>query len=195
MIPEDYKMPVKSGGNFEPLPEDTYQVQIAKIELKKDQKAYKSEELIDKLAFTFVIVEPGKWFKRILWKDCRIIVNPAFEGGSASWLYKIFSAVNNVKLTKEEASSVSIKDINAMEGRQLRLTVKQKVGNDGEIRNTVEDTLPIKELITVDLTTKKPEPAQTTESDFERGLREDAERLNAEETPAQVADEDDLPPF
>lgn len=147
-LDESYKMPEQGGlrQEFDPLPEDTYQVQILDIKLKKDQPSFKDPEVKhDLFAFTFVIVEKGEFFKRRLWKDVTQKINPAFSGGSASWLYRIYCSALGINLTEEEIKGITTKDVNNLIGRQLRLLVKHKLTKKGEIKDVIEETLPVKE--------------------------------------------------
>lgn len=146
MIPDNYNLPKPEKKEFEIVPAGIYQVVIASVKLKKNQKIWDSDEVEDKFAFDFVVVK-GKYKNRHFWKDCRIIMNPAFEGGSASWLYKIYSAAVNAQLTKDEASEITSKDINAIEGKQVQLVIKQKPNKKDEIKNSIEDAVPIEEEV------------------------------------------------
>lgn len=143
-IPDSYSIPVGQKKEFDLLPEDVYQVQITKLDLKEDEPIYQSDEVEDKFAFEFTIVEDGQYKGRKLWLDVRTAMNPAFSGGNPSWLYKLFCAVNNVVLGDEESKSVTATSINDMLGKQLRLTVKQKMNQVGKMKNKIADALPLK---------------------------------------------------
>lgn len=143
-IPDNYNIPVSEATEYELLPEDTYQVQITKLDLKTDQTIYQSTEVEDKFAFEFTIVEEGEYKGRKLWLDVRTIMSAGWTGGSPSWLYKIFCAVNAIQLTDEEAKSVTAKNVNEMLGKQLRLIVKQKPNQKGIIKNKIVDVMALK---------------------------------------------------
>lgn len=143
-IPENYQIPIKEKGEYELLPEDMYQAQITKLELRENQPVYQSTDVEDKFSFEFTIVEEGAHKGRKLWLDVRTAMSAGWSGGNASWLYKIFCAVNNVKLSEDDVKTVSARSINEMEGKQLRLVVKQKANQKGEMKNKIEDVLPIK---------------------------------------------------
>lgn len=144
MIPKDFKVQTPEKSSFEVLPEDTYQVEIEDIELKTDQPVYQSEEVEDRFSFKFRVVEEGEHNGRYLWLDVRPIMSAGGTGMNASWLYKIYSAVNQVKLTDEQAKSVGGDQVNDMVGKQLRVIVKQKPKQNGELRNKITDVLPLK---------------------------------------------------
>lgn len=143
-IPEDFKIASGEKKEFDLLPEDTYQVEISKIELRKDQPVYNSDEVEDKFSFEFTVVEEGMYKGRKQWLDVRPIMSAGFEGGSPSWLYKLFCAVNQVQLNDDEARGISTKTINDMEGQQLRLVIKQKKNQKGVLKNKIGDVLPTK---------------------------------------------------
>ncbi len=142
-IPDGFKISTASKKEFDLLPEDTYQVEVSNIELKKDVPVYQSEDVEDKLAFEFTIVEEGMYKNRKQWLDVRPVMS---AGGSVqpSWLYKIFCAINQVQLNEDEAKGISTKTINDLEGRQLRLVIKQKANQKGVLKNKITDVLPIK---------------------------------------------------
>lgn len=144
-IPENY--PIPTGGEqseFELLPEDIYAVKITKLDLKENQPVYQSTETEDRFAFEFTITEEGQYKGRKLWRDARTIMSAGFTGGSPSWLYKIFCAVNGVQLDNDEAKTVTARSINEMEGKELRLVVKQKQKQNGDMKNVIVDALALK---------------------------------------------------
>jgi hypothetical protein len=191
-IDNNYQMPKRERGQsdqkFEPLPQDIYQAQILKVELKKGQKKFNSEETEDIFAFTFVVVD-GKFIKRRLWQDCRMIMNPAWEGGSASWLYKIFSSANKVELTSEECDQIGTKQINELEGKQVRLLVKQKPKADGSIKNVIDSILTVNEDIpynpTKTSTFTKPKEGEEKKDMFEEMVEEDEKRASTFRAPEE----------
>lgn len=145
MIPDSFKPSVPSKKDFELLPDDTYQVVISNIDYKEQQPVYQSTtEFEDKLNFEFTIVEEGPYKGRKLWKETNTVMKAGNKGYSPSNLYKLFCAVNRVKLQDEEAQSVVAKDINAMVGKELRLVVKIEPNQKGEDKNKVKDMLPLK---------------------------------------------------
>lgn len=154
-IPNDYNIPVStsSGDDFELLPEDTYQVEITKLELRTDQPVYQSDAVEDKFSFEFTITEDGGYKGRKLWLDVRTIMSAGFSGGSPSWLYRIFCAVNGVNLGEDEVGSVNATSINEMEGKQLRLVVKQKLNGKGVLKNKIIDVMALKGKPTEAITT------------------------------------------
>lgn len=136
------------GAKFPPVPADTYQVRVVDITEKTNQPVYqKPGETEDKLGFEFVVVEGGEYKGRKFWQDVRPIVSSGSEGFSPSTLYRIFCAVNGVKLSEDEAKSVGATDINGLVGKQVRLVVQQKPNQRGEVKNKITDFLPLKAKI------------------------------------------------
>jgi len=130
---------------FDPLPEDTYEVII---EALKDQErdAYMGEGKKETvITLTFRIVEDGPFNGRKLWKDAHPVLWPGEDSGNPSTLYQIYSAATGKKLTQAECEAMEdIGAINALEGMPLRVVVTQKKVN-GKIRNRISSFLPSKE--------------------------------------------------
>lgn len=145
-IPNDYEIPINAGSKqeFELLPDDVYEVVISNLDLKKDQPVYQSTEIEDKFAFEFTVVEEGKYKGRKLWLDTRTVMGAGFDGGSPSWLYRIFCAVNSIQLSDTEAKSITANNINGLSGKSLRVVVKQKLSATGKTRNKIVDVMPTK---------------------------------------------------
>lgn len=207
-IEKDYKPKPSYGGDgkdFDPLPVSTYQVQILDVGVSKDQVKFKKNSADpdvkeDLYKFTFVIVEEGEYLRRRLWKECRQIMNPAFDGGSASALYEIFSSAKKVMLSKEEAISANNpEDINSLIGLQLQLLVKQKLRKDGSVKNVIEAYLPAKANIPFDPTKKfekkkLPNPNEG-EVGFEEQLAQETKALNdaQDNIEEETVDVDEIP--
>lgn len=145
MIPEDYKIPVQEKPVYELLPDDTYEVEISKIDLRVDQPIYmKPDEVEDKFNFEFVILDEGEFKGRKQWKEVRTVMSAGSDGYDPSWLYKIFCAVNNVKLTDDDAQTVSVNSINDMIGKRVRVVIVQKINKKGVMVNNIANFLPLK---------------------------------------------------
>jgi len=188
-LDESY-VPKKS--SYPPIPEGIYQVQILKMELVKDVKNFKDNGKHDEIKFSFVVVDPKKFIRRRLWKSCAIKLSPAFESGQESTLYSIFSAVKKVKLTKAEAASVSIKDLNTLEGAQLRLSVKVKAYPDGTEGNKITDYISAELVIPFDPNAK---PEAKPANEFEQDLADTGEQLAKEAEVVKAAmDPDEIDP-
>lgn len=130
---------------YELLPKDVYQVQLEDIELKEQQK-YQSLEMQEVLNFTFVVIEEGKYYGRKIWQTC----SQKMAGGQKqSNLYKVLSALEGREFTIDECINPSfLNDVDFMNGqigKQLRLTIGQKVGEQtGKMKNFIDSFLPVK---------------------------------------------------
>lgn len=144
-LPSNYQPKVPEKKEYELLPDDTYEVEISKMEFKKDQPVYQKEgEFEDKLGFEFTIVEDSEYKGRKLWQDTRIVMSAGSKGYSPSWLYKLFCAVNKSTLTDEEAKQVTAATINDMLHKRVRLVVKIEPNRKGDLKNKIKDMLPVK---------------------------------------------------
>lgn len=161
MIPKNYQ--VQQGGNsegFEPLPADTYQVEIEDVELKQDVPVYKKpDETEDRFSFKFRVVDESEWNGRYLWKEMRPVMSAGSGTYDPSILYKIYCAVHNIKpgeLSEDEVKSVGGDKVNDMVSKQVRIVVDQKANTKGEIKNRITGFLPLK----VKAIPKKAEPSE-----------------------------------
>ena len=148
-LPNNYQPKVPERKEFELLPDDTYEVEITKMEFKENQPVYQKEgEFEDKLNFEFTIVEESEFKGRKMWQETRIVMSAGSKGYSPSWLYKLFCAVNRANLTDEEAKGVAASDINDMLNKRVRLVVKTEPNRKGEMKNKIKDMLPVKNYST-----------------------------------------------
>lgn len=144
-IPTDYKMEAPVQGDFELMPADTYDVEIENIELLENKPVFnKPDETEDRFKFTFRITD-GEFANRKLWIEARPVMSAGTANLTPSWLYRIYCAVNQVKLSDDEAKGVSGDMVNAMIGRKLRVIVQQKATKKGDLRNKITDVLPLKQ--------------------------------------------------
>jgi len=120
---------VQMGGNFAPVPEDKYTVQVLKIEPMRRFNSFKNKEE-DQLNFTFVILDDKPLAEdstesvrgRYLWKSCTLSYS------AKSWLFKILAPIVGRELSKEEFRTF---DIGTLVGEQLNIMVEQKPSSDG----------------------------------------------------------------
>ena len=127
---------------YDLLPADTYNVVIESIDDDKRTK-YMSEEEEDYMKFTFKFTDKG-YEDRKMWANATPKLFRGDTGLSASTLYSILSSVNNRTYTEEELEKVATEDINALEGKSLRILVKQAPNKKGDMRNKIEAYLPSK---------------------------------------------------
>ena len=132
---------------FELLDPDTYNAIIEKIE-DEWRKKYQSEEEEVQIKFTFVITD-GEHAGHKMWVYATQSMFAGSSGLQASRLYQILSAINRREYSEEESGGLTAQDINDLEGKKLRLIVKQAPPNNkGQVWNKIESYLPSKENMT-----------------------------------------------
>ena len=150
------------GKEWDLIPKDVYQVEVLDIELKEGTK-YQSDEKQTQLVFTFVLIEEGEHYGRRMWQYASQTLSK-FKGGSN--LYKTIVGLNGgVQLTDEQCSNIDVtcsdEALNALIGKQVRLSIGDKAKQDGTLKNIIESYLPIKEeLPAFDATKMDKLPAQ-----------------------------------
>jgi len=139
---------VPEGKEFEVLPVDLYHTGLLDVEYK-EQKAWGSEEMEPVLVFTFVVIAEGEHYGRRLWQYAKPKLSK-FKGGSN--LYKVLVGLNGgAQLTDEQCAvpevTCSDEALNALIGKQVRLSVSQKAKQDGSLKNVIDSYLPAKEVL------------------------------------------------
>lgn len=117
-----------SDGKFsEPVPRGNYTVELMDIKnIKKVPYGAPAgtEATEDKILFTFAILNEGEYRARRLWREAKPV--KPFEGKSI--IREIVCGILKKELNWEEASAFTIKDLNALEGKQLDLMLDIKKG-------------------------------------------------------------------
>ena len=136
------RVSVSEGKEFEVLPKDVYQCELLDIKLET-QKKYQSEETEDVLNFIFVVVDEGAHYGRQL---RQYATQKLTKYNGVSNLYKVLVGLNQGKdLSDEDMKNIPGDDeLNALIGKQVRLSVGQKEKTDKTMRNVIEAYLPIK---------------------------------------------------
>ena len=141
------RVPVKK--EYKLLPQNIYNAIIDNLEDDTRPRYNKPEEKEKYIKFTFRITEKG-YEDRKMWANATPSLFPGSSGLSSSTLYAILSAVNNKNYTEEESAKITAQDINELEGKSLRLVIKQAPNQKGEMRNKIDTYLPAKENMTED---------------------------------------------
>lgn len=128
---------------FTPLPEDTYQVQIADI-TDKTKPNFQGEMAVY-LDFEFVILDQEFRGRRI-WKDVRPIVVGA-RSKKPSWLYLIIEKALGTETAQAVEKDPTRLDLLQLIGKQLRIMVNQTEGKNGNTYNNVVQFLVTKEKL------------------------------------------------
>jgi len=136
---------VPQGKEFELLPVDVYQVELVDVSIKTQTK-YQSTEEEDVFVFDFAVIEEGEHYGRHMWQYCAQKLSK-YNGGSN--LYKVLVGLNGGKDLSQEAfesPEVTLADdaINALIGKQVRISVGQKAKQDKTMKNIIEAYLPVK---------------------------------------------------
>lgn len=165
---------------FELLPKDVYQVELQDVEVKEQTK-YQSTETQEVLNFTFVVIEDGKYYGRKIWQTCSQVMA---NGKKQSNLYKVMAALEGREFTVEECVDPAFLNdeafMNGQVGKQLRLTIGQKVGEQsGKMKNFIDSFLPVKTLL------PKFDKTKVVKED-DAGAAEKQTEINADEALADV---------
>lgn len=162
-LPANYSLP-KSQANpdapkitYDPLPEDTFQVEIVDITPAVSTYAKTGDERAV-LKITSVVLNDDYDFDgpengeqkargRRLWFEVpEIPLYPPKQGGKPTSLYTFVSAVVGHPLTRDECRNFSPEN---MLNKQLRVLVTQKVSqNTGKAYNKVTAHLPVRKMMT-----------------------------------------------
>lgn len=133
------------GKTFEPLTQDTYQIQILDVEEIETNK-YMSDEKITQFMFKTAVVD-GEYEGRLLFVfTSQSWYDGSKQGTRPSKLFNLFKAVyafykKDVDLSKMQ--TITDKEINNLIDKQLRVSVDINKNN----RNVVTGFMPIKKEI------------------------------------------------
>lgn len=124
------------------VPEDVYEVGILDIK-DRERTKYKSKDKEEVMMFVFTILDGEH-----AGVELPQFISPSlFAGGNnlnPSKLYQILSAVHKKPLDEEDLMGITIEDINALIGKNLRVAVKQYTTSKGELRNKIDSFLTSK---------------------------------------------------
>jgi hypothetical protein len=180
------KMPVTGLSKMarKPLPKDVYQVELIDIESKMGKK-FQSEEMEEKLSFTFAIIENTSFYGRKIWQN----TNMKFSTGKKSTkLFEVVCALAEEEYTAKDCENpdfITADFLNSFIGKQLRLSIGQQPGatDPTVIFNTIDAYLPVKEQL----------PAYSEEK-AKKVMAEQFEAAKTEAGPTTNV-ETDLPPL
>lgn len=142
-------------GNFDPVPMDTYTVQIADVDMKQRLNPFKGREE-NVLNYKFIILDDnemgdgeGTTRGRFLWQSASLKL------GIKTKLYAIAKAVFGRDLTDEEMEDFDARDL---VGNQIRVTTNQ-TEKDGKIYTNITGFGKAKKLLEpIEVETKISEP-------------------------------------
>jgi hypothetical protein len=124
------------------IPEDVYQVEITDI--AEDVSEFKGEKK-EVFKFEFTLIEDGATYGRKLWKRGVRTSPIPYKSGKNSLTWKVASAIAKHPLTEEEGKAYTIAMMNAMIGKQLRVTVSvSEPKTDGKQYNNIDSFMMAK---------------------------------------------------
>lgn len=136
------KFSMGTGKNFEPLPEDKYQVEVLGAELFMGTK-FRSTEEEERLKVTFVVLDKDKTFVedgvntpvygRRLWARTSTMFSPPGSKKPTN-ITKLVAAVYGHEFETAEADVFDEQDLI---GKQLCVMVDAKAGPDGRVWNNI----------------------------------------------------------
>lgn len=144
MLPENYKAKEAQKVEFDPLPEDIYQVEIADAALVDAPVYKKPDETEELINFEFVVLDEGQFRGRRLWKKVRPVINEGGNGFKASFLYELMCKAMKIQLKKQEALDLAI---NVLLGKQLVVAVDAKPGKNDKVWNNIRSFTQVKDML------------------------------------------------
>jgi hypothetical protein len=125
------------------IPEDVYQVEITDI--AEDVTEYIKGEKKDVFKFEFTLIEDGPNYGRKLWSRGSRVSPIPYKSGKNPLTWKVASAVAKHPLTEEEGKAYTIAMLNALIGKQLRVTVSVSAPKaDGKQYNNIDSFMMTK---------------------------------------------------
>lgn len=154
MVDENLAVPKKEANEYNPLPDDMYQVELLDI-ASEERPTYDTrlkpdaeKEFETVFNFQFTVLEDGEFDGkplrgRNIWQN--FVPSYLYIGRKGkNTLYQIIEALTGQIVTPEqEAFGITGKDLNALVGLQCRVVTKKKTKNDKTFSN-VESFLPAK---------------------------------------------------
>ena len=126
---------IKIGGDFNPVPEDKYTVQIADVSLNSQFNKFKQEDQ-ELLNYQFIILDDKKdadgetTRDRYLWKRMSQIIS------KRSWLGKFVTALYGRELTREELE-VFADNPDSVIGQQICVMTENNEGSNGVVYSNI----------------------------------------------------------
>lgn len=125
------------------IPEDVYQVEITDI--AEDVTEYIKGEKKDVFKFEFTLIEDGPTYGRKLWSRGSRVSPIPYKSGKNPLTWKVASAVVKHPLTEDEGKAYTIAMLNALIGKQVRVTVSVSAPKaDGKQYNNIDSFMMTK---------------------------------------------------
>lgn len=147
MLPSGINFEEKEKMEFDPLPEDVYQVQLLDVEMQS-KPSYDDKTVMENvLSFQFVVVDDGEFRGRSIWKN--FVPTYLYNGKKGkNGLYQITEAIIRRELKDEDKQNLSSDFVNDLVGYQCRVTVKNKTTGEGKTFSNIDTFLPAKSNVT-----------------------------------------------
>lgn len=147
MLGKDTVIKIKTGSNYDPIPQGQYTLQVLDVELKREVTKFSNGQEVDNLNYKFAILNDvvddtsadGQTLRgRYLWKKCSLSIN------KKSWLGKLVKAVYGRDLTEEELSKFHPDDLI---NHQVDVLVQQDEGSNGNVYSNIISFSNTKKLL------------------------------------------------
>lgn len=137
MLNESLKIEKREGGNFEPLSENLYQVELLDIELQ-EKPSYKDHNVLEKV-FSFQFTVLDKEFRgRNLWANFIPTYLYISAKNGKNKLYRIIEALNGKEITPEEEATLDNTYLNNLIGKQCKVMIEIKESGDKKFNNILK---------------------------------------------------------
>lgn len=143
MLTENIQVQKKEGGNYEPLPEDVYQVELLDITSEKRPtydtrlKTESEKEYETVFNFHFVILDHRELRGQLLWAN--FIPTYLYVGKKGkNKLYQILEAFVGHEMTQEEEARCDSAFLNSLISKQIKVFIENKVSGDKKFNNIIK---------------------------------------------------------
>lgn len=189
MLPSGINFEEKEKMEYDPLPEDVYQVQLLDVEMQSKPSYDDKTVMEDVLSFQFVVLDDGEFRGRSIWKN--FVPTYLYNGKKGkNALYQITEAIIRRELKDEDKQNLSSDFVNTLVGYQCRVTVKNKTTGEGKIFSNIDTFLPAKANINkltqeeIEKATPKKKKDEKT-AEYTKALNEEIPVINIEEETAK----------
>lgn len=149
-LPEDFGVNTEqsAGKNYDPLPQDVYQVEVLGIKLRDNFFYDPKEEYSNKyvLEFTFAVIEEGPHYGRRLWRSVAPALKPQGKRGPTI-LYKIVTTALGSEMDWDACAGFAEElkeNLKVVIGKQMRVSVEQRTSESGKVSSKIASFMPIK---------------------------------------------------
>ena len=147
MINEEFKIEKKEAQEYEPLPENVYQVELLDIEVQEKLKYQSKDEYEKVFSFQFTLLagrdRKGESLRgRNIWRNYVPTYLFISQKNGKNALYQIIEAIIGHDMTPEDEATMDTAFLNKLIGQQCRVLVKNTT-KDNKTYSNIENFLPI----------------------------------------------------